>query len=260
VVDLLPERSQGGLVAWLRWHSGVEFAARDPSYVYREALTKGASNAVQVTDRWHLLHNLAQMLENFLLQKQPALREAAMPGTEPEDRSDGAFGSGPIMPNRPRNHDRKVEEAARRRHERLVRQWKDIRRLHLAGADLRHICRELGISARTVYRYKDLQEPPPRPTYRGKASVLDPYVPYLLERRNEGCHNGKRLYREIRERGYQNSEEICARFTAQLRRAEARGKPQFSLPRARKSSVARPWCGLAATHLRSHCPRRLLHR
>jgi len=135
-------------------------------------------------------------------------------------------------------YDRKVEEAARKRHERLVRQWKDIRRLYLAGADLRHICRELGISARTVYRYKDLEEPPPRPTYRRRASVLDPYVPYLVRRWNEGCHNGKKLYREIREQGYENSEEICARFTVQLRRDEARGKPLSSVPRARKSSVA----------------------
>jgi len=238
VVDLLPERSQEGLVAWLKRHPEVEFAARDRSHIYREALAKGTPGAVQVTDRWHLLHNLAHVLENFLLQKQPALRRAAMPGTEPEDRSDGAFGSGPIMPNRPRNHDRKVEEAARKRHERLVRQWKDIRRLYLAGADLRHICKMLGISARTVYRYKDLAEPPPRRAYKRKASVLDPYVPYLFRRWNEGCHNGKKLYREIRERGYQNSEEICTRFTAQLRRAEANGKPPSSVPRARKSSVA----------------------
>lgn len=161
-----------------------------------------------------------------------------MPGTEPEDKSDDAFGSGPVMPNRPRNHDRKMEEVARRRHEPLVRQWKDICRLYLAGADLRHICKMLGISARTVYRYEDLTEPPPRRAYKRKASVLDPYVPYLVRRWNEGCHNGKKLYREIREQGYQISEEICARFTAQLRRAEASGKPPSSVPRARKSSVA----------------------
>lgn len=238
VVDLLPESSQNSLVAWLRQHPEIEFAARDRSHIYREALAKGSPEAVQVTDRWHLLHNLAQTLENFLLQKQLVLRKAAMPGTEPEDRSSRAFGSGPIMPNRPRNHDRKVEEAARKRYERLVQQWKDIRRLYLAGADLRHICRQLGISARTVYRYKDLTEPPPRRAYKRKKSVLDPYVPYLVKRWNEGCHNGKKLYREIREQGYQNSEEICARFTAQLRCAEAQGKPLSSVPRARKSSVA----------------------
>ena len=142
------------------------------------------------------------------------------------------------MPNRPRNHERKIEEAARKRHERVVRQWEDIRRLYLAGADLRNICRELGISARTVYRYKDLEEPPPRRSHGRRKSVLDPYVPYLLERWGEGCRNGKRLYREIRERGYENSEETCARFIAQLRRAEANGKPPSSVPRARSGSVA----------------------
>jgi hypothetical protein len=142
------------------------------------------------------------------------------------------------MPNRPRNHDRKIEEAAKKRHERLVEQWRNIRRLYLAGADLRDICRRLGISARTVYRYKDLTEPPPRPAYKRRASVLDPYVRYLVRRWNEGCHNGKKLYREIREQGYRNSEETCARFTAQLRRTEARGKPISSVPRARQGSVA----------------------
>ena len=238
VVDLLPERSQEGLVAWLKRHPEVEVAARDRSNVYREALAKGAPDAVQVADRWHLMHNLALTLEDFLLQKRPTLREAAMPEAEPEDRSDGAFGSWPIMPNRPRNHDRKVEEAARKRHERLIEQWRNIRRLYLAGADLRDICRRLGVSPRTVYRYKDLTEPPPRPVCKRRSSVLDPHVPYLVRRWNEGCRNGKRLFREIREKGYENSEETCARFVAQLRRAEANGKPPSSVPRARRGSVA----------------------
>jgi transposase len=241
VVDLLPERSQESLLAWFRSHpraAEVEVATRDRSNIYREGLAKGAPGATHVADRWHLLHNLTLTLEEYLLQKRPVLSKAAAPEATPEVKDDTDFASGPIMPNRPRNHDRKIEEAARKRHERLVEQWRNIRRLYLAGADLRDICRQLGISARTLYRYKDLTEPPPRPAYKRRASVLDPYVPYLLARWNEGCHNGKRLYREIRERGYSNSEEICARFTAQLRRAEARGKPISSVPRARQGSVA----------------------
>jgi len=152
VIDLLPERSQESLVAWFenRPSTEVEVAARDRSNIYREGLTKGAPSATHVADRWHLLHNLTLTLENFLLQKQPVLRKAAATETELEEKDDDDFGSGPIMPNRPRNHDRKIEEAARRRHERLVEQWRNIRQLYLAGADLRHICKRLGISARTV--------------------------------------------------------------------------------------------------------------
>lgn len=240
VVDLLPERSQESLVAWFQRHPGaeVEVATRDRSNIYREGLAKGAPGATHVADRWHLMHNLAQTLEEFLLQKRSVLQKAAVPEAAPEEKDAADFASGPIMPSRPRTHDAKIEEAARKRHERLVEQWRNIRRLYLARADLRDICRQLGVSARTVYRYKDLTEPPPRPAYKRKASVLDPYVPYLVKRWREGCHNGKRLYREIRERGYTNSEEICARFTAQLRRAEARGKPISSVPRARQGSVA----------------------
>jgi transposase len=239
VVDLLPERSQESLVAWLGSHpgAGVEVATRDRSNIYREGLAKGAPGATHVADRWHLLHNLTLTLEEYLLQKRPILRKAAAPEAAPENNDDD-FASGLIMPNRPRDHDRKIEEAARKRHERLLEQWRNIRRLYLAKADLRDICRQLGISARTVYRYKDLTEPPPRPAYKRRASVLDPYVPYLVARWREGCHNGKQLYREIREQGYANSEEICARFTAQLRRAEARGKPISSVLRARAGSVA----------------------
>jgi hypothetical protein len=74
--------------------------------------------------------------------------------------------------------------------------------------------------------------------FRCKASVLDPYVPYLLGRWGEGCRNGKKLYRETRERGYENSEETCAHFIARFRRAEAKGKPPSSVPRARRGSIA----------------------
>jgi transposase len=41
VVDLLPERSQESLVAWLQGHPEVETATRDRSNIYREALGKG---------------------------------------------------------------------------------------------------------------------------------------------------------------------------------------------------------------------------
>jgi transposase len=111
---------------------------------------KGAPGATHVADRWHLLHNLTLTLEEYLLHKRPVLRKAAAPEASPEEKDDADFASGPIMPNRPRTHDRKIEEAARKRYERLVEQWKNIRRLYLGGADLTHICRQLDISARTA--------------------------------------------------------------------------------------------------------------
>ncbi|MDQ3316881.1 MAG: ISL3 family transposase [Actinomycetota bacterium] len=235
VVDLLPECSQESLSTWLRHNPGVEVATRDRSRVYREGITKGAPSAAQVADRWHLLRGLALALEEYLLRKRPALRDAARETENAE--ADGEPGA-PDPSDRPGSWRARKEEAARQRHERLVDQWKGIRRLHLAGANARFIARKLGIGPRTVYRYKDLTEPPPRQTYTTRASVLDPYVPYLLKRWSEGCRDGKRLLREIREQGYANSERTFIRFTAELRRAEADGNPPSSTPRAKKGSVA----------------------
>jgi transposase len=70
------------------------------------------------------------------------------------------------------------------------------------------------------------------------ASVLDPYVPYLVRRWNEGCHNGRRLYWEIREQGYAHSHTNVERLLAEFRRAKAHGRPTSSVPRARKGAVA----------------------
>ena len=58
VVDLLTECSQDSLASWLQKHPGVEVATRDRSKVYREGIAKGAPQAAQVADRWHLLRGL----------------------------------------------------------------------------------------------------------------------------------------------------------------------------------------------------------
>jgi len=63
--------------------------------------------------------------------------------------------------------------------------------------------------------------------------VLTPYEPSLLQRWGEGCHNGMRLYRELRERGYAYGASNVMRFVAQLRRDEAAGRPAGTTRRAK---------------------------
>ena len=60
---LLPARNAEPVVEWLEAHPGVEIVSRDRAPAYAEAARKGAPQAVQVADRWHLLHNLVESLE-----------------------------------------------------------------------------------------------------------------------------------------------------------------------------------------------------
>jgi transposase len=240
IVDLLQGHSTQLIAQWLRQHPGVEMVSRDRSNVCREGIDVGAPEAKQVADRWHLLHNLTQVLEEFLLTKRPALKKVAMSGSGPEEKGTPEDGTEDCVPTTETPIKRpyeSIEAPARKRHERLVEQWKEIRKLHLAGARVKDISEWIGTSRSTVYRYRQLDEPPPRPVYRRKKSVLDPWMPYLVARWNEGCHSAKRLYQEICEQGYSHSIDTVNRVLSNFRYTEEQGK-KLRAPRAKKGSIA----------------------
>jgi transposase len=209
-------------------------ASRDRSPICREGLSAGAPQATQVADRWHLLRNLAEMLDEFLGQKRPILKAAAGPETVEQTGSDEDSVSeenvenlyqdpgapGPLTPNRPRPGYAHQQQRRRRHYELVVERWEEIRRLQGAGANFCEIARKLGTSRPTVYRYKDLTEPPEFGQHRRKGSVLDPWVPYILRRWEEACRNGHKLFREIREQGYSYSESNVGQLVAELRRSD----------------------------------------
>lgn len=164
VIDLLEDRQAESVIAWLKRHPEITVITRDRSGEYAEAAGKGAPQATQVADRWHLLHNLADALEEFLLQNKKVLREAARTETQsPEEDYATSFSAGPLTPNRPRIWYERQLEASKKRHERLVEQWRSIRRLHLAGADVHDVAKRLGVSRETVYRYRRMEESRPSP-------------------------------------------------------------------------------------------------
>jgi transposase len=95
VIDLLPDRESATLATWLRAHPGVEVVSRDRSPSYAAAINEGASGAVQVADRFHLLMNVREALEKVMYRQNGLLRSralAAPAGTAPSAENDAHAG------------------------------------------------------------------------------------------------------------------------------------------------------------------------
>ncbi|GAC1527988.1 MAG: ISL3 family transposase [Chloroflexota bacterium] len=228
VIDLLPDRTPDTFTAWLERHASPEIISRDRGGGYARAARCGAPDAIQVADRFHLLKNLTETLETLFLRHRSALKEAAATtAAERPPPKDGDVPHDEMYQGKrksPQNWQQRAEEARVAKHAARVARSEQVRTLYEKGAEIADIARRLEMSRRTVYRYVRMDGPPEcrRPGKRPGTRVLTPYEPYILERWKEGCHNGTKLWREIKEQGFAYSVTNVYRFVAHLRRE---GKP-----------------------------------
>jgi transposase len=207
-VDLLPDRSAESVAAWLDAHPGVEVICRDRAGCYAEGAQRGAPLAIQVADRWHLLHNLSVAVERVVARHRSNLREPhRVP--EPPAADSAAADEDSALAARTRARHAEVHQAVRR------------------GLTITAIGRDLRLDRKTVRRYASAAsaEELIGDERRSRDTILDAHLPYLHKRWDEGCRSTKRLLRELRSRGYRGSERTLRRCTAQLRAHSARTTP-----------------------------------
>jgi transposase len=83
VVDVLPDRSAGSTAQWLRQYPEIEIISRDRCGLYAQGARQGASQARQVADRFQLLQNLRERIEQQL-SRSHAIKAPTPEGADPD--------------------------------------------------------------------------------------------------------------------------------------------------------------------------------
>ncbi|MGW0656916.1 ISL3 family transposase [Streptomyces umbrinus] len=83
-IALWEGRDAASLAAWLREHPGVEVVCRDGSLTYRQGITNGAPQALQVSDRFHLWQGLSRQVQDVAAAHRSCLTAAVLTPAEHE--------------------------------------------------------------------------------------------------------------------------------------------------------------------------------
>jgi transposase len=235
-IELLADREASTLEAWLAAHPGAAVICRDRAGGYADGARRGAPEAIQVADRWHLWHNLGEYVEKAAAAHRGCL---ARPAGAPADGSDAPASPGPAAagPAPPAEPEGLRDVCGRER--RLVARTRDrhtaVHGLLAAGHSERAAAQILSLSRGTVHRFAaaaSADELLVKATSR--QTKLDRYKPYLRQRWNEGITSAAALHAELQARGWRGSVQAVERYVRPFRAMTAAPPPAPAVPKTRQ--------------------------
>jgi transposase len=210
-VDLLPDRQAATVETWLKNHPGVQLISRDRAGEFARGARLGAPEALQTADRFHVLRNLAEVVEKVLGKHRQALKSIHLVTTP-------ATTSVLLRHLRPEREQRKQRARAK-----LVARYEAVQLLAKQGLSHTEISRRLHLHREAVIRYARAEIFPERAEQPTRPGILAPYEIYLRMRWSEGERNAIGLFREVMARGYTGSRMTIERFLLGLHRMEQQG-------------------------------------
>ena len=201
VIDLLPDRSAGATADWLKRHPDIEMISRDRCGSFAQGAHEGAPQARQVADRFHILQNLREAIQAQLGRTAGSSTRPLLPADVDDERE-------PVISRSPRDKHGGAEHrcltrmASQRSRQAL---FDRVGALHREGRSVSDIVRQTGFDRRTIAKWIRADALPLRNAAAPKTTSPRYFEEYLSRRWSEGCARGRRLFQEIKARGYTGS-------------------------------------------------------
>ncbi|MEP7305206.1 MAG: ISL3 family transposase [Acidobacteriota bacterium] len=214
VIDLLPTRAAGSVATWLAARPSIHTISRDRHGPYAEGIRGGAPQAREVADRFHLVSNLRDVVQ----QELGRLRRFLVVPHHPPARVMVPRHVAPRLVRRtPSNGVRQERGLDDSRRAVQLERFHLVKRLQAAGLSAAAIMRETGIGRKLVLTWIRLRELPVRNRMAPRPGMPEFYREYLWRRWTAGCQSVKRLMAEIQPLGYVGGYAGLAKLVARWR-------------------------------------------
>ena len=217
VIDVLETRDTDTVRAWFQAHPGIKVINRDRCSGFARAAREGAPDTIQIADRFHILDNFKDNIEQQLSLRRHKTKLAMFDLAPHEKRLASA---------EPWSLDKRTTAAQHRAQVRMTKiQSREVvyqraRKMAEEGESVRHIALTLGFKPKTIYRwFRNGGRWHRREKPIAKTSPQY-FEAFLKERWEAGETNGAHLLAALKERGYQGSRATLFRYLAPWRQEQ----------------------------------------
>ncbi|GAC1541394.1 MAG: hypothetical protein NVS2B4_20540 [Ramlibacter sp.] len=157
-------------------------------------------------------------------RNMPALRAAVQPAGQPTSSASVVAAVAVVLATDPdaRPPMTRAQRLQWQGWQRRMQVHGDVMRLHQQGVPVRHIARDLALSRNTVRRWVRGEQPE---LHRPRIHSLDLWRAVLERRWAEGCRNGARLWRDLRDAGFKGGMRVVTEWASRQRLAEPERQP-----------------------------------
>ena len=211
VIDILESRETEDVAQWLATYPNIQVVSRDGSITYAAAIKKAHPNAIQISDRFHLIKNLTDAAKRHISKIVSA--NFKIPAAEGDSDAGGGYFKemgchGADLPER--LHIASTEK------KRIV--VENAHRLAAQGVSVRGVAKELGINRATAKKYMKEDFEPSNGAYGNKKpGKLNPYTDKINSMLRQ-----RRTFREIeaviRNEGYDGASSTIRMYATRQRK------------------------------------------
>jgi len=159
VIDVLAERSSQTSADWMRDHPESDYVSRDRGKDYAQGASEGAPQAIQISDRFHLMKNFVEAIEKEVSRCYKHLRQTQVLPSPPDLPAPDEWRQAPEA------------DAERKRLARLAdkqERYTQVKDLLSRGLSPKEIAQQLVMPVRTVYRWQERESCPAHQSQRPK--------------------------------------------------------------------------------------------